>query len=131
MDEHAIRTWFTTLADCVNRTDYVTGRTLFADDIVSFGTWTALMHGLEHYATQQWPNVWPNVQNFRFRDDMHIRIIGTTAWAVATWDSEGIDSDGTTFDRPGRTTMIFEKRNGNWLGVHSHFSLLPKASLKA
>ncbi len=130
-DERALQAWFTELARCVNDTDFPAGRRLFADDIVSFGTFTTLMHGLEDYATQQWPHVWPHVQHFRFATDMHIRIVGDTAWAVATWDSEGINADGTTFDRPGRTTMIFDKRHGTWVGVHSHFSLSPKQSLKA
>lgn len=128
-DDQAIHDWFAELARCVNATDFASGRKLFADDIVSFGTFTTLMHGLDDYATQQWPNVWPHVQHFRFNAPKHIRIVGDTAWAACTWDSEGINADGTTFDRPGRTTMVFEKRHGRWLGVHSHFSLVPKPGL--
>lgn len=130
-DEQAIRDWFAELARCVNATDFTAGKRLCADDIISFGTYTTLMRGLDAYSAQQWTNVWPNVQNFRFRQEMYIKIVDDTAWAVATWDSEGINTNGTTFDRPGRTTMIFEKRHGQWLGVHSHFSLYPKQSLQA
>ena len=71
-DERALQAWFTELARCVNDTDYPAGRRLFADDVVSFGTFTTLMHGLEDYATQQWPHVWPHVQHFRFATDMHM-----------------------------------------------------------
>ena len=38
---------------------------------------------------------------------------------------------GLRFDRPGRATMVFHKRNGTWLGVHTHLSLnrgVPQAS---
>jgi ketosteroid isomerase-like protein len=129
-DEQALHAWFDELARCVNATDFQAGRKLVADDIVSFGTFSVLMHGLEDYITQQWHNVWPNVQNFRFHDEKHIRIVGDTAWAVCTWDSEGINPDGSTFERPGRATMVFEKRHGQWVGVHSHFSLFPKRSIQ-
>ncbi len=80
-DERALQAWFTELARCVNDTDFPAGRRLFADDIVSFGTFTTLMHGLEDYATQQWPHVWPYVQHFRFGP----AISRWTRWSVARW----------------------------------------------
>jgi len=43
----------------------------------------------------------------------------------APWDSLGVRPDGTTFSQPGRPTTAFEKRDGRWLGRHTHFSLSP------
>ena len=44
---------------------------------------------------------------------------------VATWTSTGFHEDGTPFHRPGRATVILERRDGQWLSVHTHFSLNP------
>jgi len=43
----------------------------------------------------------------------------------APWDSLGVRPDGTTFSRPGRLTIAFEKRDGRGLARHTHFSLSP------
>ncbi len=47
------------------------------------------------------------------------------AWVAAPGDSLGVRPDGTTFSRPGRLTIAFEKRDGRWLARHTHCSLSP------
>ena len=57
----------------------------------------------------------------------------TMATVVAPWTSTGYHQDGSTFDRPGRATMIFSKQNGAWLCTHSHMSLnrgVPQQTLR-
>ena len=54
-----------------------------------------------------------------------IAAIGVTwlAWDTSSDDHPSID--GTTYDRPGRLTMVFVKRDGRWLARHTHLSLVP------
>jgi hypothetical protein len=35
--------------------------------------------------------------------------------------------DGSTFRRPGRATIAFAQRDGRWLAVHTHFTLIPQS----
>jgi len=49
---------------------------------------------------------------------------GAMAVAITPWTSTGFHGDGSTFDRPGRATIVLAKQpDGRWLGVHSHMSL--------
>jgi hypothetical protein len=45
--------------------------------------------------------------------------------AMATWASTGYHEDGSTFDRPGRCTIVLRRNSVDapWYGVHGHFSL--------
>ena len=49
--------------------------------------------------------------------DQHMAVL------VAPWTSTGYHPDGTTFDRPGRATMVFLQGDEGWTCVHSHMSL--------
>jgi ketosteroid isomerase-like protein len=82
--------------------------------------------GLAAWQATQWDNVWPRTSDFRFDTDAtHVLVSAdvTMATVVAPWTSTGYAQDGTTFDRPGRATMIFTQENGAWLCTHSHMSL--------
>ena len=58
---------------------------------------------------------------------------GLTGGAVYTSATEtgaqlpavGYDEDGRPFARPGRMTVILERRTAAWDAAHTHFSLLP------
>jgi hypothetical protein len=41
------------------------------------------------------------------------------------WTSIGIDAVGNRFDRPGRATIVLERKAlaEPWVGTHTHFSL--------
>ncbi|MBI4639248.1 MAG: nuclear transport factor 2 family protein [Candidatus Tectomicrobia bacterium] len=125
--EREIGHWFSQLEKAVNAADYELGKTLFVQDVVAFGTRSHVVTGLENLMTNQWMGVWPFIKHFRFNNDLKARIVNNHAWAVITWDSQGFRPDGTPFPRPGRATLIFEKREERWLAVHSHFSLFPAA----
>jgi len=77
---------------------------------------------------EQWQNVWPRIRDFRFDADARVRVSGDSAWIAAGWTTEATGPDGRTFARPGRGTFVLERRDGKWLAVHSHFSLLPSQS---
>jgi len=74
----------------------------------------------------EWSGIWPNIRDFTIEfDQLHWGASGGLAWAMVPWNSTGFHPDGTAFPRPGRATVIFERRDGKWLAIHTHFSLFP------
>jgi ketosteroid isomerase-like protein len=126
-EEHAaLRRWFEELQACVRKVDFAAGRALFAEDVIAFGTKADIVGGLDPLAANQWQPIWPNIADFTFLlDHLHAGHDGDLAWGVIPWTSTGFHPDGTPFDRPGRATVIFVRRDGRWLARHSHFSLNP------
>ena len=122
----AVREWFQTLERSVRRVDYPTMRHHFAPDVLSFGTRADVVSGLDALMANQWSGIWPNIRDFTIDfDQLHWGASGDLAWALAPWNSTGFHPDGTSFPRPGRATVIFERRQGTWLATHTHFSLSP------
>jgi ketosteroid isomerase-like protein len=122
----AVREWFQTLERSVRRVDYPTMRHYFAPDVLSFGTRADVVSGLDALMANQWSGIWPNIRDFTIDfDQLHWGASGDLAWALAPWNSTGFHPDGTSFPRPGRATVIFERRQGKWLATHTHFSLSP------
>jgi ketosteroid isomerase-like protein len=121
-----LRRWLLELQASVRAVDFDRGRALCATDIVAFGTVAYLVEGLDRVVEQQWGRVWPRIRDFSIRvPEARGGIAGDQAWVAAPWDSLGVRPDGTTFARPGRLTVILERRNGRWLAMHTHFSLAP------
>ncbi len=128
----AVREWFARLGDCCARVDYAGARAIFAGDVVSFGTKAGLVTGVGPLQRAQWEGIWPNIADFRV-DLATVRGDGNRdlAWGAATWTSTGFHEDGAAFDRPGRATVVLQRREilappGHaWLAVHTHFSLFP------
>jgi ketosteroid isomerase-like protein len=55
---------------------------------------------------------------------------------MAIFDSTGYRQDGTSYDRPGRATVVFVRDSvgGPWLAQHTHLSLfrdVPTSSFKS
>jgi ketosteroid isomerase-like protein len=124
--EQSIREWFRIMERCFQSLDYATARKLMAEDVIAFSMRTNVMTGIDALVTQQWAVNWPNLRDFTFSfDQLHWGTSGDLAWAVITSNSTGFHPDGTSFVRPGRTTVIFERREGTWLAIHTHYSLAP------
>lgn len=122
----AIRDWFQTLERSVRQIDYPTMRRHFAPDVLSFGTRADVVSGLDALVANQWSGVWPNIRDFTIDfAQLHWSVSGELAWGIAPWHSTGFHPDGAPFSRPGRATVIFECRQGQWLATHTHFSLFP------
>ncbi len=118
--------WLETFSSYVRDVDYASARPLFHPRILAFGTHQDVLPSLDAWVNTQWDNVWPKTDDFRFDlDATHVLASadGTMAVVIAPWTSTGFDPDGKPFDRPGRATMIFNKIDGAWIGVHSHLSL--------
>lgn len=124
----AVEEWFSRLSRYCANVDYQAARAIFADDVVSFGTKAEVVTGLDRLVAEQWRGIWPNISDFRI-DLGSVRGsgAGNLAWGVAVWTSTGYDQQHQPFNRPGRATIVLERRGPDraWQCVHSHFSLNP------
>ena len=122
-----LRAWLRDWQACVRAVDFEAGRTMCAPEIVAFGTVAPFVEGLDNVMAAQWHKVWGNIREFTVHDDRaRGTIAGDHGWAATTWDSLGTRPDGSTFHRPGRCTIAFVRRDGRWLAVHTHFTLIPQ-----
>src|SRR5215210_3832004 len=99
-----VRRWFQHLQLHVQAVDFVGARSLFAEEIVTFGTVRAFTVGREATEREQWRNVWSRIDGFRWQlDDLRVIISGDrrTAVGMALFESVGYAADGTPYDRPG------------------------------
>jgi ketosteroid isomerase-like protein len=67
------------------------------------------------------------------RANTYIKVNGNMAWACYQWDFAAVVDDKTTTAQ-GQTTLIFQKRDGRWLIVLNHTSLVqptPQAAAPA
>lgn len=118
--------WFARLGQYCAAVDYDSAHAIFAQDVVSFGTRADIVSGLGPLQKNQWEGIWPNIENFEINSySIHAGGNERIAWGVATWTSTGFDEDGTRFHRPGRGTVVLERRDGRWLSIHTHFSVNP------
>ncbi|MBI3637372.1 MAG: nuclear transport factor 2 family protein [Candidatus Rokubacteria bacterium] len=123
-----LRAWLTAWQERVRAVDFAGGRALCAPDVFGFGTYAEFVDGLDAVEAGQWRHIWSTIRDFTI-DAERARgaIAGDRAWVAAMWTSRGTRPDGSTFPRPGRCTVAFERRDGRWLAVHTHFSLTPSA----
>src|SRR5277367_2754723 len=57
------------------------------------------------------------------RSNTFIKVDGNVAWACYQWDFAAVVDDKTATAQ-GQTTLVFEKRDGRWLIVLNHTSLV-------
>jgi ketosteroid isomerase-like protein len=127
-NEREVTGWLREFEAACRGRDFGAGRRMFAPDAVAFGTWATAVHGLDNIEREQWKNVWPRIREFRFETQPTVKVAGDTAWIATQWSTEATGPDGRPFKRPGRGTFVLARRDGRWLCVHSHFSLLPTQS---
>ena len=138
VDVAGVAAWFERLAAHVRDVDFVGARPIFSPDMIAFGTFADFMTGRDAAEQQQWRNVWPHIDNFRFRPDIRAIVSPDRLQAVgmAIFDSTGYRQDGTPYDRPGRATVAFVRADVDapWLAEHTHLSLfrdVPTRSFKS
>jgi ketosteroid isomerase-like protein len=126
-DAAGVTAWFETLAAHVQAVDFAGARAIFAPDMSAFGTFTDFMTGRDVAEQQQWRNVWPHIDGFRWRPDIKAVVSPDRLQAVGmgVFDSTGYRQDGAPYDRPGRATVVFVRpaTDGPWLAQHTHLSL--------
>ena len=136
-DLASIEGWFETLAAHVREVDFAGARPLFAEDMVAFGTFTDFMTGRAIAETEQWRNVWPHIDEFRWRPGIRAILSADRLQAVGmgVFDSTGYRADGTAYARPGRATVVLVRSalDAPWQAAHTHMSLfrdVPTRSFK-
>lgn len=123
-----LATWAARFAAAVREGDIASGRRLFKEDVVGFGTRTRMMNGLDALVDHQWRHIWASTRNFDLdleQMDCGVSQSGDMAWLGLAWRSEGRGLDDAWFSRHGRATFVLEKIANAWLCRHSHHSLDP------
>lgn len=100
----------------------------YADDVmIVSGVWGPPIIGWANYAPLYLQRR-GRMQHVRMeRSNTFTKVAGTFAWACYQWDFSAT-IDGLESGSQGQTTLIFEKRNGHWLIVHDHTSLIQARS---
>ena len=130
-EQHAeIKAWFDEWSGYVAAVDFEAARPLFHPEVVGFGTYMEYVRGLENLEQQQWRSIWGTIADFHFATEHLICGVsadGLQAWGIAPWTSTGFHEDGTSYERPGRATVLFvrESPDSPWLAIHTHISLSP------
>ena len=123
-----IRRWFQRLQVHVQSVDFAGARPLFAEALITFGSFSAFTLGREATENEQWRNVWSRIDHFRWQLDQLRAIISAdrlTAVGMATFESTGYTEEGIPYDRPGRSTVALGRRavGDEWVAQHIHVSL--------
>ncbi len=127
-DNQSVKAWVDDWGAEVAAVDLAAARLRFATDVSAFGTHADVVIGRDNLETEQWSQIWPAIEDFRFvSDEMQILMSPDRLQAIAVvgWTSIGIARDGHRFDRPGRATVVLTRDSIDkpWLGIHTHFSL--------
>ena len=132
--ESEVHRWAQGFARAVRDVDYAHGRDYFAPDVVSCGTRSDVLEGLDDLEQRQWRGVWGNTRDFAFST---IRIVdwcldgeAPVVVVLAEWRSTARGGDERR--REGRATLVLRSAARSAMGsrpalkcVHSHFSLRP------
>lgn len=129
-DEASVRAWLSGWGRLVAAVEPDEAAELFDPDVVGFGTRAAIARGRDALVATQWRHVWPNIGGFAFDAD------GAEVWVspdrllaviAAEWTSHVRDAGRNRSPRPGRATVTLRRTTHDdpWLGVHTHFSLVP------
>jgi ketosteroid isomerase-like protein len=124
--EEAVVSWLREMEACVRAVDFARARNIFADDVVGFGSVSAMLIGLDALERDQWRRVWSVIRQFTFEiDALRCDLSGDVIWLACPWTSKGQRADGSWIDRPGRMTAVLRRSGDRWLAVHTHHSLAP------
>ena len=128
IDHISIGLWFQVWEKQVQNKDFEAAKKLFENDVVSFGTWMNVVEGLDKLYSDQWKNIWPTINNFKFvSNTLFIQISPDRLLAnsILVWNSTGYKKNGNSFKRNGRATVVLKRSNldNSWKGIHTHFSL--------
>lgn len=130
--------WAEVFATCVRNQNFERGKTLFSENVHSYGTRACEASGLEELVAQQWIPTWQRTRYFRYvKETISVEVSGDGCMAVicARWCSIGVDSPGqwgiqTPYTRSGRCTFVVIKSAlSEWQCIHSHFSIDPSTAI--
>ncbi len=121
-----LESWLRLFAVAVRARDFASGRKMFDDGVISFGTVCFSAENLDALAQQQWRLIWLNTTDFDFEYDSARAVVDERlAIVIATWQSTGHDREQKPYERRGRATIVLRKDGAGWRAIHTHFSLAP------
>jgi len=128
--ESEVERWLRAFAKAVRERDYTAGRSLFAPDVVAFGTVADRAEGIDALVARQWRVVWETTRGFEFdagslRGERH----GDRAWIAAAWSSVATGAHADRRRRTGRATLVLARDERGWRALHTHFSLEPTGAV--
>ncbi|MGA2482154.1 MAG: nuclear transport factor 2 family protein [Candidatus Acidiferrales bacterium] len=99
----------------------------YGDDVIAVsGTWDPPLIGWQDFL-RAYQQQRARMQRVRMdRLNTYIKVDGNIAWANYQWDFTGT-VDGEPMDARGHTSLVLEKREGRWLIVHNHTSLVSQS----
>jgi ketosteroid isomerase-like protein len=127
-DHKSIAKWFRDWGKLVDSVDFIPARELFAENVIGFGTRMNTVRGLSYLEEQQWRQVWPTIEEFRF-DISTLECLFSPdrlqGVGIVVWKSKGFAEDKMPFERNGRATVVFCRNavSDYWKGTHTHLSL--------
>src|SRR5262245_41416170 len=129
-DKRTVGEWYARWDKFVADVDFVPVREMFAEDTVAFGTKTEMMKSRPHLEREQWRQVGPSIDDYRY-DLSTLEVVTSPdrlmAMGAVIFRSNGIHPDGTKFVRDGRSTCTFMRTavGEPWICTHSHLSVTP------
>ena len=106
-------------------------RKFYADDImVISGAWEPPLMGWANYARAYQAQFARTSGSRLERTNSYLKMMGDTAWVTYQWQFLG-NVDGKRTQAFGHTTLVLQKRAGNWLIVLNHTSAIPADELPA
>lgn len=100
-------------------------RKFYADDVlVVSGAWEQPILGWANYATAYQAQFSRTTGPRLERTNSYTKVAGDTAWVTYQWQFAG-NVEGKATQAFGHTTLVLQKRAGNWLIVLNHTSAVP------
>jgi ketosteroid isomerase-like protein len=121
-----LKAWLKDFSSAVRNRDIASGKRLFDEEVVSFGTACFRAENLDELVSRQWDIVWPGTRDFDFHyDSIRSVVNGKTAAIITDWESKGANGRQRAVLRSGRATIVLQKSKAGWKAVHTHFSINP------
>ena len=119
--------WLKEWERLINEVDFKGARPLFAESVVSFGTFAEVLYGLDQLETLQWHKIWPIITDFKFEEPkiLFFEDDPGTATLVVLWHSKGKTKKGGWYRRKGRATLVLKGGKDGLRCIHSHLSMEP------
>src|SRR5438477_192235 len=104
-DRRTVAEWYDRWGGFVADVNFKPVRTMFAEDVIAFGSKVEVMTSQPQLEAKQWRSVWPSIEDYRF-DISTLEVITSPdrlmAMGALIFRSTGLHPDGTKFERDGR-----------------------------
>jgi len=129
-DRRSVADWYARWGDLVAQVNFKGARSMFAEDVIAFGSKVETMASLEMLEREQWRAVWPSIEDYRYdlsTLDVIVSPDRVMAMGAVIFRSTGIHQDGRRFERNGRATVTLMRSavDAPWVATHTHVSLKP------